>query len=225
VLEGSDERLKGEYVVVSAHYDHSGIVEGRLYPGADDNASGVSALLAIARAYATSGLRPKRSIAFLSFDSEEQGMLGAFAYGEQPVWPLNKTIADLNMDMIGRDELTPTWPTPEDGNRNSVNIVGTLYSPDLRKAIEQADSGIGLKLDFKTDKADPEEWFSRSDHFVFAAHTVPSVLFNTGEHPDYHTEHDTADKLNYPKLERIARLVFLTSLAVADSGSKPIFVP
>ncbi len=161
----------------------------------------------------------------MSFDSEEQGLLGAYAYGEHPALPFDKTIANLNMDMIGRDELTPTWPTPADGNRSHVNIVGTLYSPDLRAAVEHADRTIGLKLDFKTDKTDPEEWFSRSDHFVFASHSVPSVLFNTGEHPDYHTEHDTADKLNYSKLERIARLVFLTSLTVADSGAKPAFVP
>jgi hypothetical protein len=127
--------------------------------------------------------------------------------------------------MIGRDEESATWHTTADQNRNAVNIVGTLYSPDLRSAIEKSNHEVGLKLDFKTDGDDPEFWFARSDHFGFAEKSVPVVLFNTGEHPDYHTENDTWDRINYPKMEKIVRLVFLTSVQVANATQKPVFTP
>ncbi len=223
LLEGSDPKLKNEYVIVSAHYDHLGVVNGRTQFGADDNASGVAALLEIARAFVEGNVKPRRSILFVSFDSEEAGLLGAFYYGRNPVLPFAKAIAVLNMDMIGRNENTPTWTLSPNDTARSVNIVGTLYSHDLRQAIERQNSREGLLLDFKTDTEDKEDWFARSDHFVFATYGVPSVLFNTGEHPDYHTENDTWEKLNYPKLEKIARLVFLTAADVANGDSRPVF--
>ena len=212
-------------MVVSAHYDHMGVVQGRIYRGADDNASGVAGVLEIARAYTLSGLKPKRSIIFLLFDSEEEGLYGAFYYTNKPAVSLASTVAMLNADMIGRDEDTPTWPNVTATSHNSVNIVGTLYDPDLRKVIESNNRAIGLDLDFKTDAADPQQWFARSDHFAFAAKGVPMVLFNTGEHPDYHTENDTWDRINYPKLEKIARLMFLSSLDLANAKTRPQFVP
>jgi hypothetical protein len=223
LLEGSDPRLKDEYVLVSAHYDHLGVVNGRTQFGADDNASGVAALLEIARAFVAGNVKPRRSILFVSFDSEEAGLLGAFYYGRNPLLPLGKAAAVLNMDMIGRNEDTPTWKLSPSYTTRSVNVVGTLYSPDLRRDIEQQNHGVGLYLDFKTDTDDKEEWFMRSDHYVFATYGVPSVLFNTGEHPDYHTENDTWEKLNYPKLEQITRLVFLTAVNVANRNARPAF--
>lgn len=223
LLEGSDPKLKDEYVVVSAHYDHLGVVNGRTQFGADDNASGVAALLEIARAFVEGGVKPRRSILFISFDSEEAGLLGAFYYGQHPVLPSSKAAAVLNMDMIGRDEDTPTWKLQPDQTAHSVNVVGSLYSPGLRKSVEQQNSGLHLFLDFKTDGEDKEEWFARSDHYVFATYGVPAILFNTGEHPDYHTENDTWDRLNYPKLEKIARLVFLTAADVANRDTRPEF--
>jgi len=223
LLEGSDPKLKDEYVVVSAHYDHLGVVGGRTQYGADDNASGVAALLEIARAFAESPVKPRRSVLFLSFDSEEAGMLGSFYYGRHPALPLDKAAAVLNMDMIGRDEDTATWKLAPEFTAQSVNLVGTLYSPALRRIAEQQNDKLHLNLDFKTDSEDKEEWLARSDQYVFVTYNIPSVLFNTGEHPDYHTENDTWDRLNYPKLEKIARLVFLVAADVANRDVRPEF--
>ena len=178
----------------------------------------------IAKAYVQGGVRPKRSILFVVFEAEEEGLLGAAYYVRHPIFPLKNTAANLNMDMIGRDEDSPTWKTPADQNRNSVNVVGTLYNPALAKTIERSNREIGLKLDYKTDARDPESWFARSDHFPFAIEGVPMVLFNTGEHPDYHTEQDTPERINYPKMEKIVRLIFLTSLDVANAGERIPFV-
>jgi hypothetical protein len=223
LLEGSDPKLKDEYVVVSAHYDHLGVVGGRTQFGADDNSSGVAALLEIAQAFAESPLKPKRSVLFVSFDSEEAGLLGSFYYGRHPVLPLDKAAAVLNMDMIGRNEDTATWKLTPEYTAQSVNLVGTLYSPTLRRIAEQENNKLHLNLDFKTDTEDKEEWFARSDQYVFATQGIPVLLFNTGEHPDYHTENDTLDRLNYPKLEKIARLVFLVAADVANRDARPKF--
>jgi Zn-dependent M28 family amino/carboxypeptidase len=223
VLEGSDPKLKNEYVIVSAHHDHLGVVGDRTQFGADDNASGEAALLEVARAFASAKIKPKRSILFVSFDSEEAGMLGSFYYARHPALPITQTAAILNMDMIGRDENSPTWKLDPRFTAQSVNLVGTLYSPDLRRIAEQANAPLHLNLDFKTDTEDKEEWLARSDQYVFATLGVPVILFNTGEHPDYHTENDTWDKLNYPKLEKIARLVYLTADGVANSAERPRF--
>jgi hypothetical protein len=105
-----------------------------------------------------------------------------------------------------------------------VNLIGTLYSPDLRRVIEAGNQAIGLKLDYKTDTDDREGWFSRSDHYPFAIKGVPMVLFNTGEHPDYHTANDTWDRINYPKMEKIARLVYLSARSLADGAARPRFM-
>jgi Zn-dependent M28 family amino/carboxypeptidase len=218
MLEGSDPVLKNEVVVISAHYEHLGRREGKIFRGADDNASGTVGLMELAEAYATGKVKPKRSLLFLAFDAEEWGLIGAFHYADHPVVPLERTVAVLNMDMIGRDEDTPAWNTTAEQNRNSVNIVGTRYNPELRLLIEKNNTTIGLKLDYKTDNEDRQGWLTRSDHFVFAIKSVPMVLFNTGEHPDYHTENDTWDRINYPKMEKIVRLVFLTSMELANSN-------
>jgi len=225
LLEGSDQKLKDEYVVISGHYDHMGIVQGRIYRGADDNASGTIGVLESARAYTQGKVRPRRSIMFIAFDAEEAAMLGSAYFAENPVLPLDKAVADLNMDMIGRDEDTPTWKFTPGQTSNSVNLVGTLYDPDLRRVIDGNNQSIGLQLDFKTDTSDPEEWFDRSDQIIFATKSIPMVLFNTGEHRDYHTENDTWDKINYSKMEKIIRLVFLTSVELADSETRPRFAP
>lgn len=225
LLEGSDPRLKDEVVVVTGHYDHVGIVAGRIYRGADDNASGAIGVIEIAKALNAARSRPKRSVLFIAFDAEERGLLGAFYYVDHPMIPLKDTVANLNMDMIGRDEVSANWPTPADGNRNMVNVVGTLYNPELRQVIETENRTVGLKLDYKTDSLDPESWFARSDHFCFAMHGVPMVLFNTGEQADYHTENDTFDRINYPKMEKIVRLIYLTSLELANSDQRLKFTP
>ena len=225
LLEGSDPKLKDEAAVVSAHYDHVGTQGGHIFHGADDNASGVIAVMDVAEAFVEGNVRPKRSILFIAYEAEERALLGSAYYVQHPIIPLDKTVANLNMDMIGRDEDSPTWNTTADQNRNSVNIVGSLYSPDLRRIIERSNAKIGLNLDFKTDGNDPESWFARSDHFWFATKSVPMVLFNTGEHPDYHTENDTWNRIDYQKMEKIVRLIFLTAEELTESGQRPRFTP
>lgn len=224
VIEGSDPVLKNEYVLVTGHYDHVGQKDQFIYHGADDNASATAAVLAIAEAFRAQTAPPKRSVMFLVFEAEEDGLLGAFHYVANPIAPLDKTVAVLNMDMIGRDEDSPTWNTHAADNVNGVNLIGTLYSPDMRKVVEAENRTIGLRLDYKTDADDREGWFSRSDHYPFAVKGVPIAFFNTGEHPDYHTANDTWDRINYPKMEKIVRLVFLSTRSLANSPSRPRFV-
>jgi hypothetical protein len=224
LLEGSDPKLKDEVVAVTAHHDHVGTDRGRIYYGADDNASGVAGVLEIARAFARAKVRPRRSILFLVFEAEERGLLGAYHYAMNPSVPLDKTAAVLNMDMISRDEDSPTWDTKAADNRNGLNIIGSLYNPELRAIIERHNRVTELHLDYKTDREDRESWLARSDHFPFAVAGVPMVLFNTGEHPDYHTENDTWDRLNYEKMERIVRLIYLTAWDVANRDEPIPFV-
>ena len=222
VIEGSDPKLKDEYVLVTGHYDHVGQKPPIVFHGADDNASATAAVIAIAEAFKTRP--PKRSVMFLVFEAEEDFLQGAFHYVDHPIVPLDRTVAVLNMDMIGRDEESATWNTKAADNRNGVNVVGTLYSRDLREAIERQNKSIGLLLDYKTDADDREGWFQRSDHFPFAIKGVPMVLFNTGENPDYHTANDTWDRLNYPKMEKITRLVYLTARELSEGPARPRFV-
>jgi hypothetical protein len=132
-------------------------------------------------------------------------------------------VANINLDMIGRDENDANWPVPPDGNTNMVNLLGTCYNPTLRRVIEQQDEAVGLKLDFKMDVKDPDSLWSRSDHFWFATLHIPQVEFQTGLHPDYHTENDTWTRINYPKLTKIARLVFLSTAELADSKQQIAF--
>jgi hypothetical protein len=225
LLEGSDPKLKSEYVVISGHYDHVGVVQGRIYRGADDNASGTIGVMEGARAFTQGEAQPRRSVLFVAFDAEEAAMLGSAYFVENPMLPLDKAVADLNMDMIGGDEDSQNWKLDPVQTRNSVNLVGTLYNPDLRRAIEKNNQSVGLQLDFKTDSNDVEEWFDRGDQIVFATKSVPMVLFNTGETRNYHTERDTWDKINYPKMEKIIRLVFLTAVDLANSDTRPRFSP
>lgn len=222
VIEGTDPKLKDEYVLVTGHYDHVGQKAPFVFHGADDNASATAAVIAIAEAF--QARPPKRSVMFLVFEAEEDFLQGAFHYVDHPIVPLDRTVAVLNMDMIGRDEESATWNLKAADSRNSVNLIGTLYSPDLRSVIERQNKATGLNLDFKTDADDREGWFSRSDHFPFAIKGVPMVLFNTGEHPDYHTANDTWDRINYPKMEKIVRLVYLTARDLADAATRPRFV-
>ena len=224
VIEGSDPKLKDEYVIVTGHFDHVGQKLPYIFYGADDNASACAAVIALAEAIKASPTPPKRSVMFLVFEAEEDFLQGAFHYVDHPIVPLEKTVAVLNMDMIGRDEQSATWNIKAEDSRNAVNVIGTLYNPDLRRVIERQNRQIGLKLDYKTDADDREGWFSRSDHFPFAIKGVPMVLFNTGEHPDYHTAQDTWDRLNYPKMEKIVRLVYLATRDLADSSTRPAFV-
>ena len=232
-LEGSDPRLKDEWIVISAHPDHNGAVGDSVFHGADDNGSGAVALLAIAEAYAkaaASGQRPKRSILFASFNSEERGpLMGSWGFTEAPSIPLDHVAAMLNMDMIGRNEEVPAnggarfRGLPEqtsESNANSVTLLGWSRSSDLTKSVERANARYGLTLKKNYDN-NVSQLLRRSDSWPLLQHGVPAIWFHTGLHPDYHLVSDTPDRINYPKMERIARLVYQTSWDLANAPSRP----
>lgn len=223
LLEGFDPALSAETIIVAAHHDHMGVANGHIYNGADDNASGVAGLVEIARALVAGNVRPRRSVLFISYEGEERIFLGSYYYLTHPLRPLEKTVAELNMDMIGRNENDANWPVPPDGNENMVNVLGTRYNPGLRRVIDQQNRQVGLKLDYKMDFVDPDSLWSRSDHFWFAARHIPQVEFQTGLHPDYHTDRDTWDRINYAKLTKIIRLVFLSVADLASTGARISF--
>lgn len=218
LLEGSDSKLKAQTIIVSAHHDHMGIRNGHIYHGADDDGSGIAGVMEIAKALVKGNIHPKRSVLFIAFDGEERVYLGSYSYVTHPTIPLNRTIANVNMDMIGRNENDPNWPLPPDGNVNMVNVLGTRYNPALRQIIDQENRQEGLNLDYKMDRVDPDSLWARSDQFWFAMLHIPQVEFQTGLHPDYHTENDTWERINYPKLTKIVRLVFLSVVDLANSG-------
>lgn len=225
LIEGSDPQLREQSILVSAHHDHMGDNSGRIYHGADDNASGTAAVMRIAQAFVEGDVRPKRSILFIVYDGEERIFLGSYYYITHPLVPLDHTVAEFNMDMIGRDQNDPNWPVPADGNTNMVNVLGTRYNPTLSRILDQANRVEGLKLEHDMDVIDPDSLWSRSDHFWMATLHIPQVELQTGLHPDYHTENDTWQRINYLKYTRITRLVFLAVSQLAGSGEKIPFIP
>ncbi len=222
MIEGSNERLKNEYVLLGAHYDHDGVRDGKVYPGADDDGSGTVAVMEMARAFATSKNRPPRSLAFALFAAEEKGLLGSFHFADNPPMPLSALKAVLNFDMVGRNERPD--PQTEDiveippDTSNLLNVIGTSRSPRLRRLVEEANKQVGLALDYKYDKDSALNLFQRSDHFPFALRQVPVVFFFTGFHPDYHQPSDTVDKINFAKLERVTRLGYIMAWRIASDG-------
>jgi len=231
-IEGSDPRLKNEWVVLSAHPDHNGAAGDTIFHGADDNGSGAVALLAIAEAYAkaaAAGQRPRRSVLFAAFNSEERGpLMGSWGYTEAPAVPLDRTVAMINMDMIGRNE-----EVPENGgarfrglpvqtaasNANTVTLLGWSRST-LTSAVERANARYKLTLKKNYDN-NISQLVRRSDSWPFLQHGVPAIWFHTGLHPDYHLTTDTADRINYEKMERIAKLVHQLTWDLAQSPSRP----
>jgi Zn-dependent M28 family amino/carboxypeptidase len=231
-IEGSDPVLKNEWVVIAAHPDHNGAVGDTIYHGADDNASGAVGLLAIAEAYAkaaAAGQRPRRSVLFASFNSEERGpLMGSWGYTEAPSVPLDRTIAMINLDMIGRNEEVPEnggarfrgLPVQTgESNKNSVTLLGWSRST-LTAAAERANARYGLTLKKNYDN-NISQLLRRSDSWPFLQHGVPAIWFHNGLHPDYHLTSDTADRLNYEKMERIVELVHQMSWDLANASGKP----
>jgi hypothetical protein len=236
MLEGADPQLKNEYVLVGAHFDHDGADGPRVFNGADDDGSGIVGLLEIADAYALAaeaGQRPKRSVIFAAWNSEERGLLGAWAYTEFPVVPLDRIVVNLNMDMIGRNEEVQVGGGARfrgldlqtaESNQNATNIIGSVRSPDLKSALDRANRAIGLELKYRYDN-NISNLMRRSDHWPFLQHGVPGVWVHTGLHPDYHTQYDRPEKINYVKMEKIARLVYQTSWDLANGASRPALLP
>jgi len=231
-LDGADTKLKDEWIVVCAHYDHDGADADRVWNGADDDGSGTVALLEIAEAYALAaqaGVKPRRSILFAAWNSEERGLLGAWAFAEQPLVPLERIAAVLNMDMIGRSEEVPeggggrfrglALQTAE-SNKSSVNVLGGSRSAELAAAVKRANARLGLELLARYDN-NVSQLLRRSDQWPFLQKGVPAVWFLTGLHPDYHTIYDRPEKIDYAKMERIARLVHQLSWELAQQDARP----
>jgi Zn-dependent M28 family amino/carboxypeptidase len=236
MIDGSDPTLKDEYVLVSAHFDHDGADGPRVLNGADDDGSGTVGLIEIAEAYALAaqaGQRPRRSVIFAAWNSEERGLLGAWAYTEDPIVPLERIVAVLNMDMIGRNEEVQVGGggrfrglelQTAESNANATNIIGTLRSPDLRAAFDRANQGIGLDLRYRYDN-NLSNLMRRSDHWPFIQRGIPGVWVHTGLHPDYHTIYDRPEKINYAKMQKIARMVYQTSWDLANAATRPRLLP
>ena len=219
-IEGSEK--PNEIVVVSAHYDHIGTKNGEVYNGADDDGSGTVALLEIAQAFQQAkndGHGPKRSILILHVTGEEHGLHGSRYYSENPLFPLTNTIADVNIDMIGRrDEFH------KDSN-NYIYLIGSDYlSTDLYKACEKVNKKyVNLNIDYKfNDINDPNRFYYRSDHYNFAKHNIPSVFLFNGVHEDYHKKTDEVDKIEFDALAKRTQLAFAIAWELANAKNRPV---
>lgn len=218
-IKGSE--FPEEYLIISAHSDHMGVVDGKIYNGADDNGSGTSAILEIAEAFKlaeTNGIRPKRSIVFLHVTAEEHGLYGSRYYIDNPAFPLDKTVATLNTDMIGRID---------DRHRNNpeyIYLIGSdRISTELDYIVRKAnDEFTNLELDYTYNALnDSNRYYSRSDHYNFALKDIPVIFFFNGEHEDYHKSSDTVDKINFKILKQRTQLIFATAWYVANANHPP----
>ena len=216
-IEGSD--LKDELIIITAHYDHLGKHDTLLFNGADDDGSGTVAIMEIAEAFMLAkrdGKGPRRSILIMPVSGEEKGLLGSKYYTDNPVFPLKKTIANLNIDMIGRIDNMHL-----DGNY--VYLIGSdMLSKELHNISEEINKKhIGLELDYtyNTDD-DPHRYYYRSDHYNFAKNNIPVIFYFNGVHEDYHKTTDTIEKIDFNKIEKITRLVFLTAWELANKEER-----
>lgn len=220
VLEGSDPILKNEYVGIGSHLDHLGNRNGVIYWGADDDGSGSTAVISIARAFKASKLKPKRSILFMAFAGEESGLVGSRFLADNPPVPLDKMICELQMDMIGRnsDGVQNGDPNRVDvasENTDTMRLVGSQrISTELHKLIIEQNEFVNFRF-----KYDSEDVYTRSDHYSFAAKGVPVAFQFDGFHPDYHRPTDTIDKINFEKLTNAAKLYFLVALSAANRST------
>ena len=218
LLEGTDK--KDEYVFLTAHYDHVGKRnDTTIYYGADDDGSGTTGILELAQAFAEAkkaGKGPRRSIVFMTVSGEEKGLWGSEYYGEHPVYPLEKTTVDLNIDMIGR---TGSEYQKDKDSTNYLYIIGDdKLSTELAVITDNVNNTYTkLKLDRKyNDPNDPNRFYFRSDHYNFAEKGVPVIFYFNGTHADYHKPTDTPDKINYPMMAKRTQLVFFTAWEMAN---------
>lgn len=221
ILDGADPKLKHEYVVLSAHYDHLPAQGEVVFPGADDDGSGTAAVLELARVFAE-GERPKRSIFILFNTGEEMGLLGSSYFTDQePLVPLEAIVANFNIDMIGRSRLPgdDRRENAELTDRDSVFLIGPdKHSRQLFELSEQTNAAtVRLRLDYTyNDEAHPLRLFYRSDHWNFAKRGIPIIFYFTGLHADYHRPTDTVDKIDFEKMARITKLVYATAWRTAN---------
>jgi Peptidase family M28 len=231
ILEGSDPVLRNEYVAIGAHYDHVGMRAGtgpgdKIYNGADDDGSGTVSVLAMAEALSHTSARPKRSVLFIWHTGEEKGLWGSQYFTEHPTVPLAQIITQLNIDMIGRSkkegDVNPanralTGP-------NEIYVIGSkMMSTDLGNLSEAVNkSYLGLSFNYLYDNPrDPNRFFFRSDHFNYARKGIPIIFYFDGEHEDYHKPGDSPDKIDYQKMQRVARTIYIMMLELANGKARP----
>lgn len=217
-IKGSEK--PDELIVLSAHYDHVGVKNGEVYNGADDDGSGTVSLIEIAKAFQKAkneGNGPKRSILILHVTGEEIGLYGSKYYTENPLFPLVNTVANLNVDMIGR------IGSEKEGNENYIYLIGSdklsqgLH--DLSEAVNE--KYVNLELDYTyNDDNDPNRFYYRSDHYNFAKNNIPVIFYFNGTHADYHKPTDTPEKINYELLAKRSKLIFLTAWEIANQEER-----
>ncbi|HEV7889741.1 MAG TPA: M28 family peptidase [Pyrinomonadaceae bacterium] len=233
VIEGKDSKLKREYVALGAHYDHVGANGGGCRPvgddsicnGADDDGSGTTALLTMAEAF-VKGPRPKRSILFVWHAGEEKGLWGSEYFTAFPTVPLKQVVAQLNIDMIGRSKRPGDT---SNANRmltgpDEIYVIGSRMMSDelAAKNVAVNDAYVGLKFNYHYDEPnDPERLFYRSDHFNYARKGIPIIFFFDGVHEDYHRPTDSPDKIDYQKMQTVARTVFILASELANARTRP----
>jgi hypothetical protein len=242
VVEGTDPLLKNSYVAFGAHYDHLGYAEAeaaqngtrpapaygrvtpgagddRIWNGADDDGSGTVALLALARAFAE-GPRPKRSLLFVWHAAEELGTYGSRYFTDYSTVPIDQIVAQLNIDMIGRNR------DDKSSESNTVYLVGSdRISSELHAVSREANLALSppMTLNYEmNDTSDPEQIYYRSDHYSYAAKGIPVIFFTTGLHPDYHTNTDDVSRILFDKMTRVVQLVYETGLRVANLDHPPL---
>lgn len=231
MIEGSDPVLKSEMIVNSAHYDHVGVSqnpasEDKIFNGADDDGSGTVAILSMAEALAKSPKKPKRSIVFLWVAGEEKGLLGSEYFAKFPTVPMKNIVTNINIDMIGRSRKADnTDPRDKDlAGENEMFVIGSnMMSTTLGKVTESVNkSYLNMTYNLKyDDPKDTNRFFFRSDHFNFAVNGVPAVFFFNGVHRDYHQVGDHPDKIDYLRMQKLTRTIFLTMWELGDLKERP----
>jgi hypothetical protein len=230
VWEGSDAVLKNEYVAMGAHYDHVGICApgqaDAICNGADDDGSGTTALLSMAEALAHAKQRPKRSVLFVWHCGEEKGLWGSRYFTDYPTIPLDRIVTQLNIDMIGRSKKAGDTNSRNAtlSGPNQIYVIGsTMMSTELGKLSETVNkSYLNLTYDLRyDDPADPNRFFFRSDHFNYARKGIPIIFFFDGVHEDYHRPGDEPQKIDYEKMEKVTRTIYMTLWEVANLPVRP----
>ncbi|MCU0469540.1 MAG: M28 family peptidase [Arcicella sp.] len=214
-LEGTDK--KDEVVIITSHYDHVGVQDGKIYNGADDDGSGTVSVLEVAQAFseaAKKGQKPRRSVLFMTVTGEEKGLLGSEYYVKHPVFPLENTVCDINIDMVGRTD------KDHEGKGDYIYVIGSdKLSSELHATLLEQNQkhGSPIDLDFRyNDPNDPNRFYYRSDHYNFAKNKIPVAFFFNGVHDDYHQPTDDVEKIEFGKMEKRARLVFHLAWEVAN---------
>ncbi len=217
-IKGSEK--PEEVIVISGHYDHLGIKGDKVYNGADDDGSGTVSVMNIAKAMKQAeknGFGPKRSVLFLLVSGEEKGLLGSEYYTDNPVYPLEKTVCDLNIDMVGRVD------KKHENNADYIYLIGSdKLSSRLHELSEEANNTFSkLEMDYTYNEPnDPNRFYYRSDHYNFAKNNIPVIFYFNGVHEDYHQSTDDVEKINFEKMEKVVRLIYHTAVAVDNEPNK-----